>query len=313
MASVRHVSSLVVVVVLVGLWALVLVPAFRSRQERVDALRSVDRFSSALRVLSRRGTGTTDRRWVVMPSRPDEAPARPRRTAPQQVSAVERRRRTLGALVALVLVTLLLTVVAGATWLLVQLPADAALAAVVVWCGRSAARERERRARAARRERRAAADRAALAAAESPAWSPALLPAPPVPVTTIPLEGTAPAAGVAPVPAPAPQVARPQVTRPRIAPDRAVAARAEAVRVAVTGRLVTADDDADSDVEEPFVREPASGVRLLDLTTPGAWTRRRVLDEPDADSRDAAALTGDDAGLDVILDRRTSRSAASGW
>ncbi len=298
MASVPVVSSVLVLMVLVGLWALVLVPAFRQRQERVDALRSVDRFSSTLRVLSRRGhSGGPDRRWIVMPARPGQAPARSNRPATQQVPMVVRRRRTLGSLAAVALLSLALVVAAGSTWLLVQLPADAALGAVAVWCARSTARERARRASAARRAGRAGAERAALAAAAAPVWSPARV-APArerVPVTTVPLHGTVPDISVA---RPAPVlVAAAAPTGP------AASARAEAVRVAVTGRLVVPEA---VEVEEPFVAEPTSGVRLIDLTTPGAWTRRRILD----DTAGPEPELEDDGALEGLLDRRT---AASGW
>ncbi len=300
MASVPVVSSVLVLMVLVGLWALVLVPVFRQRQERVDALRSVDRFSSTLRVLSRRGhSGGPDRRWIVMPARPGQASPRSNRPATQQVPMVVRRRRTLGSLAAVALLSLALVVAAGSTWLLVQLPADAALGAVAVWCARSTARERARRASAARRADRAGAERAALAAGAAPVWSPARV-APArerVPVTTVPLHGTEPDISVA---RPAPVLV---AAAAPAGPAAAASSRAEAVRVAVTGRLVVAEA---VEVEEPFVAEPTSGVRLIDLTTPGAWTRRRIFD----DTAGPEPELEDDGALEGLLDRRT---AASGW
>jgi len=253
--EVLAVSSVLVLVVLAGMWAYVLVPAFRQRHDRADELRSVDRFSAAMRVLSRR-SGGADRRWVVMPAR--EWGTRGARVAGSggALSAAERRRRTLGGLLATALVTLLLAVTGGTAWLVLQLLADAALAAALVWSARSAARERARgaRPRAARRD-----------VPLAPVWPPARVTPPRagVPVMTVPLDP------VAAVPA----------------------ARAE-----------------------PVAPEPAAaGVRVVDLTTPGGWSRTRLVDARAGqgydDPDDLLDLTGD-AGLDALLERRT---AAGGW
>ncbi len=304
-------SSVLVLAVLVGLWGLVLVPAFRQRHDRLDELRSVDRFSSALRVLSRRGTGaggTVDRRWVVMPAR--AASVRAARPAPRVVTPAVRRRRALAVLGGLVVVSLALVLLRGAAWIALQLLADAALAAVLVWCVRSAARERERRARTALRARAAARADARTAVEGAPAWSPAVLARAErsaragrreVPVRTVPLEGAVPAARTASAAAGgAAAAAAPAATGESrvLTPERGAAAMA--------ARFAPAEDPV---LAEPFVAEPASGVRLIDLTTPGVWQRQRLFADR-ADHLGAGELDDSDAALEALLERRT---AAGGW
>jgi len=315
------VSSVLVLGVLVGLWGLVLVPAFRQRHDRLDELRSVDRFSSALRVLSRRGSGSggsgagsggsVDRRWVVMPAR--GSGVRAARPVPAVVTPAVRRRRTLAVLGGLVVVTLALVLLRGTAWIVLQLLADAALAAVLVWCVRSAARERERererRARTARRARAASRADARAAAEAAPAWSPAVpargeFPARAVrrevPVRTVPLEGTLPAERAAAAQSRAAAAVASAATGERrvVTPERGVAVLA--------ARSTPTDEPA---VEEPFVAEPASGVRLIDLTTPGVWQRQRLFaDLPEHLGADG--LDDSDAALEALLERRT---AAGGW
>lgn len=305
-------SSVLVLGVLVGLWGLVLVPTFQQRHDRLDELRSVDRFSSALRVLSRRGTGaggTVDRRWVVMPAR--AASVRAARPAPRVVTPAVRRRRTLAVLGGLVVVSLALVLLRGAAWIALQMLADAALAAVLGWCVRSTARERERRARTARRARAAARADARAAVEGAPAWSPAVLARAErsaraerreVPVRTVPLERAVPAArtafaaaagGAAAAVAPAPTGESRVLT-----PERGAAAMA--------ARFAPAEGPV---LAEPFVAEPASGVRLIDPTTPGVWQRQRLFADR-ADHLGAGELDDSDAALEALLERRT---AAGGW
>lgn len=294
-----------------GLWGLVLVPAFRQRHDRLDELRSVDRFSSALRVLSRRGSGsggTVDRRWVVMPAR--AASVRAARPVPAVVTPAVRRRRTLAVLGGLVVVTLALVLLRGTAWIALQLLADAALAAALVWCVRSAARVRERRARTARRARAASRADARAAVEGAPAWSPAVLARAErsaragrreVPVRTVPLEGTVPAARTASAAAGGAAAAvAPAATGERrvLTPERGAAAMA--------ARFAPAEGPV---LAEPFVAEPASGVRLIDLTTPGVWQRQRLFADR-ADHLGAGELDDSDAALEALLERRT---AAGGW
>lgn len=61
-------SGLIYVGIL-AMWAVYLVPVLLRRHDAVNEARSVDRFSRAMRILSRR-PATPDRRYVVMPQRP---------------------------------------------------------------------------------------------------------------------------------------------------------------------------------------------------------------------------------------------------
>lgn len=112
-------GSSIIYVAILGLWALYLIPLILRRHDELNESRSVDRFSTAMRILSRR-TPTTDRRYVVMPkreksrpvlddgprprkdrARPASRPApRPVRTAPVSARAamMARRRRLLTVL-----------------------------------------------------------------------------------------------------------------------------------------------------------------------------------------------------------------------
>ncbi len=119
-------SSIILMVIVVA-WALVLVPMLLNRHEAASEARSVDRFATAMRVLSRRSVASGDRRYVVVPPRPESSPnvvvngtspyAPPHQplvspSAPlvHPLDAVGRRRRVLLVLAALILTTGLLAV-----------------------------------------------------------------------------------------------------------------------------------------------------------------------------------------------------------
>src|SRR5690242_9536459 len=91
------------------MWAVVLVPMWLRRHDDKVESRSVDRFSTAMRTLSRRSHATPGRRYVVMPRReggalsvhvsgafaPAAAARRDSASAAQRrASMVVRRRRT---------------------------------------------------------------------------------------------------------------------------------------------------------------------------------------------------------------------------
>src|SRR4051812_11101329 len=57
------------------MWAVVLVPMWLRRHDAATESRSVDRFSTAMRTLSRRTTSGPGRRYVVMPRRPETSHA----------------------------------------------------------------------------------------------------------------------------------------------------------------------------------------------------------------------------------------------
>ena len=102
---------------IVVVWAVVLVPMWLRRHEETAELRSVSRFSSAMRVLARREPrpARADQRYVVMPPRsrvaevdvPNSPPPvrAPRHAGRAKLAA--RRRRLLGGLLGLVVLSLL--------------------------------------------------------------------------------------------------------------------------------------------------------------------------------------------------------------
>src|SRR4051812_26763283 len=64
------------------MWAVVLVPMWLRRHDAATESRSVDRFSTAMRVLSRRSSGGPDRRYVLMPKRDARATVPVSRASP---------------------------------------------------------------------------------------------------------------------------------------------------------------------------------------------------------------------------------------
>src|SRR4051794_21872544 len=123
--------SAVIYAAIVVMWAVVLVPMWLRRHDAATESRSVDRFSTAMRTLSRRTTSGPGRRYVVMPRRTEggvsvhvsgaaaaSAPVTPptvkaTRTptptrARTRTSLVARRRRLMLGLLGLTLFTMLL-------------------------------------------------------------------------------------------------------------------------------------------------------------------------------------------------------------
>jgi hypothetical protein len=110
---------------IVVVWAVVLVPMWLRRHEETAELRSVSRFSTAMRVLARREPrASSPQRYVVMPARPRVAqvevtnspePVRaPRHAGRARLAA--RRRRLLAGLLALFVVTLLVQPLDAVGW-----------------------------------------------------------------------------------------------------------------------------------------------------------------------------------------------------
>ena len=182
--------SAVILAVIVIMWAVVLVPMWLRRHDAATESRSVDRFSTAMRVLSRRSAGGPDRRYVLMPKRDSRAsvhvsgasatrrpptrqspaapPSRPAtRPAGPRASLAVRRRRTLLALAGVTFLTFLLAVIGVIGWPL-QLVVDLILAAFVVHLRTQA----KRAAAVSRQRRRAAVAPAAPATAPAPAYVP---------------------------------------------------------------------------------------------------------------------------------------------
>jgi hypothetical protein len=193
-ASEGPVVSAVIYAAIVVMWAVVLVPMWLRRHDAATESRSAERFSTAMRTLSRRTHATPGRRYVVMPRRqagsvsihvsgaavtptaatePDGRPARSAATA-ARAAMVRRRRRTTFVLLGLVTLTAVLMAAGMFPWPL-QLAIDLVLVAFVVHL-----RTQARRAAAVARQRRQA-----TVAAARPARPARSVPAVPVPAAPI--------------------------------------------------------------------------------------------------------------------------------
>jgi hypothetical protein len=127
------VGSGLILLVIVGAWLAVLVPMALRSHESAASLTSVDRFSDAMRVLSRRD----DRRSVVVPRRPSSPGS----------TVAERRRRTLLVLLGCTLLSLGLALFGMPLMLVVHVGCDLLLLGFVVHLRRQAVLKAERRAR----------------------------------------------------------------------------------------------------------------------------------------------------------------------
>jgi uncharacterized membrane protein len=185
--------SAVIYAAIVVMWAVVLVPMWLRRHDDKTESRSVDRFSTAMRTLSRRTTSGPGRRYVVMPRRGDGgvsvhvsgaavAPAEPTATKPRvarvrpfvklkprrATSLVARRRRLFLGLAVVTFFTFVLAIAGVFSWLL-QIVLDVFLVAFCIHL-----RAQARRAAAVARQRRRAsrADGAGAAVAPSARQAP---------------------------------------------------------------------------------------------------------------------------------------------
>jgi uncharacterized membrane protein len=203
--------SAVIYAAIVVMWAVVLVPMWLRRHDAATESRSVDRFSTAMRTLSRRTTSGPGRRYVVMPRRseggvsvhvsgaaappaPAAKPARPtqqaRRARPARATAtvtsartrtslVARRRRLMLGLLGLTFFTMLLATVGVISWPL-QIVFDVILVAFCMHL-----RAQVKRAAAIARQRRAPRAPATAPTPRRPASRPSSAPAaPPRPATS---------------------------------------------------------------------------------------------------------------------------------
>jgi hypothetical protein len=179
-ASEGPVVSAVIYAAIVVMWAVVLVPMWLRRHDAATESRSAEKFSTAMRTLSRRTHGTPGRRYVVMPRRQAGTvsvhvtgaavattvaarPARPTASA-GRAAMVRRRRRTTLVLLGTVTLTALLSLIGVFPWL-VQVAFDLVLVAFLAHL-----RTQARRAAAVARQRRPAPVAAAAPArAERPA------------------------------------------------------------------------------------------------------------------------------------------------
>lgn len=203
--------SAVIYAAIVVMWAIVLVPMWLRRHDAATEAKSVDRFSTAMRTLSRRTHATPGRRYVVMPRREAGAISvhvsgasaqQPRRrtgrpSAPSAAlsgsSLVARRRRTLLVLVSVVLLTFVLAFAGVISWPL-QLVLDLVLGAFVAHL-----RAQARRAAVVSRQRRrvTAAPAARPVPRSAPLPTPARAPMAPTLAAEIPMPDVAVAVDVA--------------------------------------------------------------------------------------------------------------------
>jgi hypothetical protein len=136
--------SAVIYAAIVVMWAVVLVPMWLRRHDAATESRSAERFSTAMRTLSRRTHGTPGRRYVVMPRRQAGAlsvhvtgaavaatvAVRPERPSASKARAtmVRRRRRTTIVLLGLAGLTAVPAALGAFPWL-VQVAFDLVLVA----------------------------------------------------------------------------------------------------------------------------------------------------------------------------------------
>jgi hypothetical protein len=145
-------STILMAIVLVSMWLVVLVPMFVRRGDDRAEFRSMDRFATAMRVLSRRAPSSGGvagrRRYATAPPAPYADGTSPIRTAARE-RMLRRRRRTLAVLAGITV----LGAPAGlalSSWLwLAQVPATLMLAGYVGWLRAQVRREYERRTRRA--------------------------------------------------------------------------------------------------------------------------------------------------------------------
>ncbi|MDQ1684722.1 MAG: hypothetical protein QOC82_1459 [Frankiaceae bacterium] len=164
--------SAVILAVIVIMWAVVLVPMWLRRHDAATESRSADKFSAAMRVLSRRQPSSGSARYVLMPRRESAASvhvsgaAAPRRAAPaaprRKASLAVRRRRLLLGLVGVAVLTMVLAVAGVMGWVL-QFVVDLIVVGFVVHL-----RVQARRSAAVARARRRAASRVPVTAADAP-------------------------------------------------------------------------------------------------------------------------------------------------
>ena len=145
-------STILMAIVLVVMWLVVLVPMFVRRGDERAETRSMDRFATAMRVLSRRSAGSGGvagrRPYATVPPTPYADGISPVRAA-ARAEMIRRRRRTLSVLAVTALLALPASLfVSGWLWL-VEVSAVLLLTAYVGWLRQQVRREQERRSRRA--------------------------------------------------------------------------------------------------------------------------------------------------------------------
>jgi uncharacterized membrane protein len=319
--------SAVILAVIVVMWAVVLVPMWLRRHDAASETRSADKFSAAMRVLSRRQpAGSSDRRYVLMPRREASvavhvsgAAARPTRAARvarqtarsvapdpaagssvstsrrsvsrRPVSLAVRRRRVLLGLLAVVGLTLVLTVAGVIGWVL-QLVVDLIFVAFVVHL-RTQAKRTAALARSRRRPMPAEAPR----------------PATPTEARFAAAQARARSAVASPAAAAASAVPAVQETAVWESPEPV-----ETVAVAEYEAEVAEQAVEATGTDDPAAWEPVPVPRPTYTMKPAAPPRRYPPVQPDSDEVPGSPSTGradddeirpdDDGQLDEILTHR---------
>jgi hypothetical protein len=227
------VGSGLILLVIVGAWLAVLVPMALRSHDTAASLTSVDKFSDAMRVLSRREERREERRAVVMPRRPAVEV-----DLPPALTVAERRRRTLLVLLGTALLSLGLALLGVPLMAALNVVCDLLLAGFVVHLRRQAVLKAERVAR--ERSRRTQTPAAAVRRAPRVGGIPDRMPRRPEPLgITLP----APAARYDDAPLP--------------------------VAAAVDSSWSPVPVPPPTYVGKPVA--PARPPRVLDLTKPGEW------------------------------------------
>jgi hypothetical protein len=310
---------------IIGIWLVVLVPMWLNRHEADDATRSMDSFSTAMRVLSRRSpsrSGKSDRRYVVMPRRDyvgvtmDNNPGakttgrrlpwagRSVRSAPPVGSAgrarlMARRRRITLVVVGLLLVLLVTSAIGLTSWWY-ELAVALATAGYVVHLRNEAIRaeelQRRRRARAARASSAAWVE--PQPAFRQPVAEPVLRADEVLPAAPVSPAGTENGSRWEPVPVPLPTyVSKPVVQRPAASAPRADVDATGTIDLTRPGAWTEAHTEA-PDVEAPDVEIDHRHL-LLDETGSG-----RIASSAGAPSSPYLPAADQDDELDHILERR---------
>ena len=145
-------STILMAIVLMVMWAVVLVPMFVRRGEDRVEYRSMDKFATAMRVLSRRAPSSSGvagrRRYATTPPAPYADGTSPIRAAARE-RMLRRRRRTLAVLAGIALLATPAALALSPLFWLGQASALLLLVGYVGWLRTQVRREYERRARRA--------------------------------------------------------------------------------------------------------------------------------------------------------------------
>jgi len=304
---------------IIGIWLIVLVPMWLNRHEADDASRSMDSFSTAMRVLSRRAPSRGDRRYVVMPRRDDlgvtvdnnpGAKTTGRRlrwgggraTPPVGSGARARlmaRRRRIAVVVLGLLLVLLVTSALGVTSWWYELAVALVAAGYLIHLRNEAIRAQE-----LQRRRRARAVRASSAAwaqpqpaYRQPVARPVLRAEEALPAAPASAAGTENGSRWEPVPVPLPTyVSKPVVQRPAASAPRADVDATGTVDLTRPGAWTEGQTEAQT--EAPDVEIDHRHL-LLDETGSG-----RIASSTGAPPSPYRSATEEDDELDHILERR---------